>query len=189
MLENINLKDFPKESGVYWILDENNVIVYVGSSKNLYQRMTSHRKSIINGGEHNGTTQLKLYQFLQSNHFTVEYQLEENYLQLEQKMIDEHHPQFNIQRAYTGIGKCKNRTEYRREHRHKFHEENLRVVRTYRESHKKELKEYTKKYTEKYYKRLCSYNGEILTLNALKLRFIKQGVEHPNIEAKKYLIG
>ena len=45
-----------------------------------------------------------------------------------------------------------------------------------------------KKAQNKYYSQLCRYNGETLTLNALRCRFEKLGIEHPTIEAKKYLI-
>ena len=34
---------------------------------------------------------------------------------------------------------------------------------------------------------LCSYNGETLTLNALRTRFKRQGISNPTQEAKKYL--
>ena len=59
-----------------------------------------------------------------------------------------------------------------------------------------ELKEYMKEYRKsdkckkaqnKYDNQLCFYNGETLTLCALKSRFIKSGIEHPTIEAKKYI--
>ena len=49
-------------------------------------------------------------------------------------------------------------------------------------------KEPRRKAIKKYYDRLCSYNGETLTLNALRIRFIKAGIEHPTVEATKYLI-
>ena len=45
-----------------------------------------------------------------------------------------------------------------------------------------------RKAQNKYYSQLCCYNGETLTLQALRLRFKSQGIEHPVIEAKKYLI-
>lgn len=35
---------------------------------------------------------------------------------------------------------------------------------------------------------LCSYNGETVKLDALAARFRKDGIEHPVVEAKKYLI-
>jgi group I intron endonuclease len=49
-------------------------------------------------------------------------------------------------------------------------------------------KEAQKKYKRKYNNQLCYYNDETLTLNALYLRFKKDGIEHPNIEARKYII-
>ena len=41
---------------------------------------------------------------------------------------------------------------------------------------------------DKYDNQLCRYNSETLTLNALRKRFKKYGIEHPTIEAKKYLV-
>ena len=49
-------------------------------------------------------------------------------------------------------------------------------------------KESNKKYDNKYNNQLCIYNGETLTLRALSTRFWKQGIPHPVLEAKKYLI-
>lgn len=40
-----------------------------------------------------------------------------------------------------------------------------------------------------YYNQPCNYNGEILTLNALSLRFKRLGIPHPKIEAHKYIIA
>ena len=50
-------------------------------------------------------------------------------------------------------------------------------------------KEYQKKFYKEYNNQLCCYNGEILTLGALSKRFQKAGIDHPNIEAKKYLLN
>ena len=41
---------------------------------------------------------------------------------------------------------------------------------------------------KEYHNQLCSYNGETLTLNALRIRFRRAGIPHPVLEAKKYLI-
>lgn len=41
---------------------------------------------------------------------------------------------------------------------------------------------------KKYYSRLCYYNGETITLCALTKRFYMAGLEHPTLEAKKYLL-
>lgn len=40
-----------------------------------------------------------------------------------------------------------------------------------------------------YESQLCCYNNEVLTLATLSMRFIKAGIEHPTLKAKKYLIG
>ena len=50
----------------------------------------------------------------------------------------------------------------------------------YKESHKKS--------NNKYNNQLCSYNGETITLHALRERFKRQGIINPTQEAKKYLI-
>ena len=49
-------------------------------------------------------------------------------------------------------------------------------------------KKYNKKYNNKYNNQLCIYNGEKLTLCALSTRFKRAGIEHPNLEAKRYII-
>ena len=40
----------------------------------------------------------------------------------------------------------------------------------------------------KYQNQLCIYNNETLTLRALSIRFKRQGIDHPTVEAKKYLL-
>ena len=49
-------------------------------------------------------------------------------------------------------------------------------------------KESLRKARNKYYNQLCFYNGETLTLAALRGRFNGQGIPHPTVEAKKYLL-
>ena len=49
-------------------------------------------------------------------------------------------------------------------------------------------KESQKKACSKYNSQLCYYNGETLTLGALRERFRRQGIINPTQEAKKYLI-
>lgn len=52
----------------------------------------------------------------------------------------------------------------------------------------KRWKDYQKEYMKEYSNQLCSYNGEALSLCALAKRFRKAKVEHPTLEAKKYMI-
>ena len=49
-------------------------------------------------------------------------------------------------------------------------------------------KETHKKANNKYDNQLCFYNNETLTLNALRMRFLRKGIINPTQEAKKYLI-
>ena len=49
-------------------------------------------------------------------------------------------------------------------------------------------KETQKKAVNKSYNQLRCYNGDTLTLSALRMRFKRQGIPHPVLEAKKYLI-
>ena len=44
-----------------------------------------------------------------------------------------------------------------------------------------------KKAQKKYDNQLCSYNGETITLATLAKRFRRAGIDHPTLEAKKYL--
>lgn len=64
---------------------------------------------------------------------------------------------------------------------------------TYNQMNEKDLdierqKESQKKAVNKYQNQLCSYNGETITLNALRMRFKRQGIINPTQEAKKYLL-
>ena len=49
-------------------------------------------------------------------------------------------------------------------------------------------KEYQKEFYKEYHSQLCCYNGEVLTLCALSKRFSRAGIDHPQLEAKKYLL-
>ena len=48
--------------------------------------------------------------------------------------------------------------------------------------------ERNKEYQKEYQNKICSYNGETLTLRALYLRFRKSRIAHPTLEAKKYIL-
>ena len=168
MVEDIKLVRIPKEAGAY-LLKINEEVIYVGSSNNLYRRMVSHRRCIRQGSAHG--YKHDLYQYLQLNPFTVEFQITDNYRQLEQELVEKYNPRYNSHRAYTGLGARKGRVaEYEKERYQKY---------------KEELKQYQKQYNNQ----ICCFNNEVLTLATLSMRFIKAGISHPTQEAKKYLIG
>ena len=184
MIENINLKDYPQASGVYWFIC-NDEIVYIGSSKNLYDRMGKHRCSIKRGSSDNKKSQQSLYQFLQQNQFEIQFKLTENYRVEEQNLIEKHNPRFNQQRAFCGVGSKKGRSkEYRKAYYNKFREECLGGNLNWNHNHREQLNDYC----NQYYRQKCLFNGEVLTLQALAARFRRQGTKHSTQEAKKYLI-
>lgn len=173
MIENIDLTKAPALAGVYLFVC-NNEVIYVGSSKDLYQRMTGHRKNIKKGyskiSNNHSQCQKDLYQFLQTNQFTVEFQLTDDFRQKEQELIEKYNPRFNQKRAFTGLGKAKGREiEYNKDLYQKY---------------KEDISNRHKHYNHQ----VCIYNGETLTLNCLSKRFERQGIPHPTLEAKKYLI-
>ena len=170
MVEDIVLYTFPKEAGVYLFKIDNEVI-YVGSSNNIYLRMVNHKSCIRKGGDH-GYKQ-DLYQYLQSNPFTVEFYLTDVYRQLEQELVEKYHPRYNSYRAYTGLACNGNKVEYEKQRYQKY---------------KEEILEQNKKYSKQYDNQLCIYNGETLTLNALRKRFKRRGISNPTQEAKKYIV-
>ena len=51
------------------------------------------------------------------------------------------------------------------------------------------LRDTSRRYHKKSDKQLCFYNGEILTLCALAMRFKRSGIIHYHIEARKYIIN
>lgn len=74
------------------------------------------------------------------------------------------------------------------EYHKQWHEANKEQQRQYREANKEQYKQYYKQYNQQYYNQPCLYNGEMLTINALRKRFIRAGITNSTAEAKKYLI-
>ena len=77
-----------------------------------------------------------------------------------------------------------------------YYKENTDKIKQYRKENADNIKQYHKQYykenTDKikqYRKQKCLYENEILSLGTLSKRFSRQGIEHPVLEAKKYLIG
>ena len=164
MQENLNLENFPKKSGVYFFMDENDKVVYVGSSKNLYSRLFTHRRNI-------SSKSTDLYKFLRENPFIVSYWLTENYRYLEQVFIDKHKPRFNKNRAHTGID-CE--TADKKEYYRAWHS-------MYREEHNLQMRAYDSA--------TCFYEGEYMKASNVRYRLHKLGVKNPCKESRKYIVA
>ena len=163
-----------KISAVYKIVNKVTGDFYIGSSKDALIRWENH-KCPSNWKRHPNS---KLYQDMQKygvDNFQfqiLEQVIPECLKQAEQEFIEMLHPKYNNYRA----------KGWDTERREKYHKE---YINKYQQSSRG--KEVQKKASNKYFSRVCFYNGEKLTLSALSSRFYKAGMEHPVLEAKKYL--
>ena len=164
-----------KISGVYKITNTITGDFYVGSSKDVKQRWADHKcKSTWNKCPNN-----QMYLDMQKygiDKFAFEILAEveiEKLKETEQKFIETLNPSYNNKNA-KGFD-----IERRKE-------SNKKAKKKYNKTEKG--KESRRKSNNKYYSQLCFYNGETMTLNALRMRFKKLGIDHPVIEAKKYLL-
>ena len=160
-----------KICGVYKITNTVTGDFYIGSSKDVKQRWAQHKcPSRWNDNPNN-----QMYQDMQKYgvdkfEFQVIEEVEEDKLkETEQKFIETLNPTYN---NYYAKGWD---TERRKE-------ANRKASRKYEKTEKR------KKYRKEYDNQLCLYNGETLTLNALKMRFKRRGLSNPTAEAKKYLL-
>ena len=67
-----------------------------------------------------------------------------------------------------------------KQHQKQYYKEHANSKKQYRKEHADNIKQYNNQQ--------CLYENEILTLCALSNRFSRKGIEHPTLEAKKYLI-
>ena len=166
-----------KISGVYKITNTITGDFYIGSSKNVKRRWTKH-KCPSKWNEHPNSPLYKDMEKFGVDKFEFEIleEVETDKLkETEQKFIEQLKPTYNSNRA--NGWDFERLKEYQKEYQ-----------KEYKKTHKDELKEYQKEWQKEYKNQLCSYNGEILTLGALSKRFWRQGIDHPTLEAKKYLL-
>ena len=156
-------------SGVYKITNTITGDSYIGSSKDVKRRWTEHKCPSVWKMYPNK----QLYKDIQ-NYGIDKFELQileevepESLKEAEQQFIEKMHPTYNSNRAKGWD------TERHKETRRKDSKE-------FRETHK----EYHKQYDNQQ----CLYNGQTITLGSLRKRLGSQGISHPVLEAKKYLV-
>ena len=156
-----------KICGIYKITNTATGDFYIGSSKNVKKRWTEHKRKSM--WKQNPNKQL--YQDMQKygvDKFVFEILAEveaDKLKETEQQFIEKLQPTYNSCNA-KGLN-VERRKEYKKE---------------YEKSDKR------KEYQKEYRNQLCCYNGETITLHALRERFRRRGIVHPTAEAKKYLV-
>ena len=160
-----------KISGVYKITNTVTGDFYIGSSKDVKLRWESHKcpsrwNQYPNNPMYQDMKQYGVDKFV----FELLEEAEENFLkEKEQQFIETLKPTYNNYNA-KGLD-VENYKEYQKE---------------YNKSDKG--KETYRKACNKYNNQLCCYNGQTITLCALRERFRRAGIEHPTQEANKYLL-
>ena len=162
-------------SGIYKITNTITGDFYIGSSKNIEKRWVEHKcQSTWKRCSNNPMYQDMQKYGVDKFDFQILAEVEIDKLkETEQKFIEMLKPIYNNYRA-NGLN-IERYKEYQKEYQKEYHKE-------YQKSDK------YKEYQNKYHNQLCSYNGETITINALRARFRKSGIEHPTKEAKKYLV-
>jgi group I intron endonuclease len=91
-------KELWKKSGIYCIVNTNNQKKYVGSSKNIYQRLQKHRAYLRKNMHENRKLQNSWNKHGEDNfqYFILEFCFEEQLLEREQFYIDMLKPWYNI---------------------------------------------------------------------------------------------
>lgn len=188
-------------SGIYKITNAITGDFYIGSSKNIKRRWREHKCQSTWNKCPDNPMYLDMQKYgVEKFEFEILAEVESNSLkETEQQFIETLKPTYNNYNA-KGVDierkketKRKADKEYKKSNKGK---ESLKKAQNkYNKSEKG--KEYQKKYNKsdkrkrylnEYQNQLCFYNGETLTLGALSKRFSKRGIDHPQIEAKKYLI-
>ena len=144
---------------------------YIGSSKNVKLRWESH-KCPSTWKRYQNNQMYQDMKYYGTNKFVFEILAEvevEELKETEQHFIEKLNPTYN---NYNAKGwDIERRKESKKEYQKEYEKTDKR-----------------KEYKKKYQNQLCIYNGETLTLTALSKRFERRGIDHPVLEAKKYLI-
>ena len=150
-------------SGIYKIINTITGDFYIGSSKNIKSRLACHKCQSTWNEHPNNPMYLDMRKYgIENFVFEVLAEVEpEELKEAEQKFIETLKPTYNRCNA-KGL--------------------NVERKKEYEKSDKR------KKYHKEYYSQICCYNGKTITLDTLRHFFSKAGIEHPQIEARKYII-
>ena len=173
-----------KISGVYKITNTITGDFYIGSSKDIKKRLACHKCQSTWNKHPNNPMYLDMQKYgLDKFAFEILEEVEIDSLkETEQQFIERLNPTYNQMNA-------KGWDIERRKKYHKEYEKTDKRKKYRKEYHKTErYKESQKQAQNKYHNQLCFYNGQTMTLNALRMRFRRRGFANPTEEAKKYLL-
>ena len=149
--------------GIYRITNTITGDFYIGSSKDIKLRLACHKCPSTWNEHPNNPLYLDMKKYgLNKFSFQILAEVEiEQLKEKEQQFIEMMKPTYNQMNA-KGL--------------------NIEKRKEYEKTNKR------KQYHKEYDNQLCYYNGKTMTLGALRKRLKRKGIEHPQIEAKKYLV-
>ena len=173
-------------SGVYKITNNITGDFYIGSSKDIKNRWATHKSCSSWKLQPNSKLYKDMAQYGLDNFIFEVLEETTDLRNREQHWIEQLKPSYNNNWAQgLDIERRKETTRrYSKEWRKAHRDRHLAKMKNYNYTHRDEILVKSKDY----YSRLCLYEGETLTLSALSKRFCRQGIPHPTLEAKKYLI-
>lgn len=180
-----------KISGVYKINNTSSGDFYIGSSKDIKRRWHQHKCLSVWTKQPNSRMYKDMAQY-GLNNFTFEIIEEtDNLKEREQYWIEQLSPTYNTNRASGWDIDKRKESQERYRHTDKWKEYKKDYDKAYQKEYQQteKGKDAHRRAIAKYRSQLCLYEGETLTLGALSTRFYKQGIAHPVLEAKKYIIA
>ena len=156
-----------KISGVYEIVNTITGDFYIGSSIDLKRRKQQHFCEYCWKHEPNKPLYKDMKQYGKDNFLFKPIWLcnPEELKKYEQLAIEKYNPKYNRYAVCCRFDKKK-----------------------YDKKRYKEKIDSIKQQQKQYHNQQCLYKNELLSLNTLSTRFSRQGIEHPTLEAKKYLL-
>ena len=170
--------------GVYKITNTITGDFYIGSSNDIKRRWVEHKKPSVWNKHPNNQMYLDMQKYgVDKFVFEVIEEVEADSLKvIEQQFIETLKPTYNDRNANGWDIERQKESQKKYQKSNKGKEAQKKAQKKYQKSNK------GKEYHKKYNNQLCCYNNETLTLNALSIRFLRKGIEHPMQEAKKYLL-
>ena len=175
--------------GIYKITNTITGDFYIGSSKNIKQRWAQHKKSSTWKRCPNNQMYLDMQKYgIDKFVFEILEEVEENSLkETEQQFIETLSPTYNSNRANGWDIERSKESQRKAQKKYEKTEKRKKAKKEYNKEYRKS--ERYKEHQKEYDNQLCSYNGETITLCALRMRFKRKGLSNPTQEAKKYLLN
>ena len=160
---------------------------YIGSSNDVKKRWAAHKWPSTWKKCPNNPIYLDMQRYgVDKFEFQVIEEVEIDSLkETEQQFIETLKPTYNNRNANGLDIERKKKTQKESQKKYNKSDKRKESQKKYQKSDKG--KKARRKSSNKYYNQLCFYNGETLTLCALRTRFRRLGISNPTQEAKKYL--